>query len=147
MSLDAESFVDGRMGQIQAIDSNKRDAEAVCCYERRRQQKGKVQEGGTSSCRAVGERGPKVWRDEGAGRNQSGFSLRDFAGAKKREAASSPPSQRCSLGRFLGFRNRLGLFLSLGLGCELLLDLGRDGIGVHFVECGGIPKHTRTVLA
>jgi len=37
-----------------------------------------VQEEELDSCRAAGERGPDKERDEGAGRNQSGFSLRDF---------------------------------------------------------------------
>jgi hypothetical protein len=35
-------------------------------------------EGGTSSCRATGERGPEAKRDVGAGRNRRGFFLRDF---------------------------------------------------------------------
>jgi hypothetical protein len=40
--------------------------------------KGKVQEEELDSCRAAGERGAGKKRDEGAGRNRSGFSLRDF---------------------------------------------------------------------
>jgi hypothetical protein len=37
-----------------------------------------VQEGGTSSCRAAGERGPEQSGNVGAGRNRSGVFLRDF---------------------------------------------------------------------
>jgi hypothetical protein len=52
---------------------------------------GKVQEEELDSWRAAGERGPEARLDEGAGRNQHGFSLHDF-GAKKRGTAQYRPS-------------------------------------------------------
>ncbi|MBB5341399.1 hypothetical protein [Tunturiibacter gelidoferens] len=50
---------------------------------------GKVQEEELDSCRAAGERRPGA-RDEGAGRNQHGFSLRDFCAAR-RKGGELPP--------------------------------------------------------
>ena len=50
-----------------------------------------MQEEELDSCRGAGERGPELERDEGAGRNQSGFSLRNFRSNEDREAAASPP--------------------------------------------------------
>jgi hypothetical protein len=45
--------------------------------------------------------GPGGWqRDEGAGRNQHGFSLREFMRRKNGKAARCRPCVHCSLGRF-----------------------------------------------
>jgi predicted DNA-binding transcriptional regulator YafY len=60
--------------------------ETFCATQQKR---GKVQEGGTSSCREAGERGPKPGKDEGAGRNQQGFSL-PFSGKKQRRRVAAP---------------------------------------------------------
>ena len=99
------------------------------------------------SCRAAGERGPETWRDEGAGRNQSGFSLRDFTDSKKEGAAMRRPSESCLLGCFLsGFScglRRLLCFLFRG---ELLLDLGSDGVGVHLVHGSGLVEYLSRVM-
>jgi hypothetical protein len=46
--------------------------------------RGKVQEEELDSCRAAGERGPVARQDEGAGRNQQGFSLPFLRGMKMR---------------------------------------------------------------
>jgi hypothetical protein len=64
------------------------------------QKRGKVQEGGTSSCRATGERGPGGIRVQGE--TKAGSPCAIFGGAIN-EAAGSPPRWEMTLGRFLGF--------------------------------------------
>lgn len=54
-------------------------------------ERGMVLEGGTSSSRADGERGAGIQWDEGAGRNQRGFSLRDFRGGRSEERRTAAP--------------------------------------------------------
>jgi hypothetical protein len=102
--------------------------------------KGKVQEEELDSCRA-GPASEGRQRDEGAGRNPSGFSLRDFRAGKDEEAAGSPPLGRGLLGRLLGLGNKLWFLLGFRFGNELLFHLLRDGIRVHLVGSCSITKH------
>jgi len=60
---------------------------------------GKVQEEQLDSWRAAGERG-REQAEEGAGRNQHGFSLRDF-GARRRGRRNAAPLMDGKLGRIL----------------------------------------------
>src|SRR6187402_1348256 len=75
--------------------------------------------------------------DEGAGRNQQGFSLLDFA-RKDEGRRNTRPSMIGQLGHLLrGLGCWLCCLLCLLLGRELLLHLEGDGFGVHLVGSGG----------
>jgi hypothetical protein len=80
------------------------------------------------------------------GETKAGSPCAIFEAQRNERRQVRRPSERWSLGRFFCLGNGLGLLLRLGLGCELLLDLGRDGLGIYLVQGGGVPKHIRPVV-
>ena len=80
------------------------------------------------------------------GETKAGSPCAIFEAQRNERRQVRRPSERWNLGRFFDLGNGLGLLLRLGLGCELLLDLGRDGVRINLVQGGGIPKHIRSVV-
>jgi hypothetical protein len=64
-----------------------------------------------------------------------------------RFAALKEWSLGCFLGLGYGFGFRLRFLLCPGLGCELLLDLGSDGVGIDLVHGSRVTQHIRSVMA
>lgn len=74
--------------------------------------------------------------DEGAGRNQHGFSLPLFS---RMTAAPSPVESLGCL--FCRLRGSLYCLPRPFFRLHLLLHLERDGVSVHLIRGGGITKH------
>ena len=111
--------------------------------KRRFRHRGKVQEEGSTPAARPASGGR--WRNEGYREKPKRVLPARFSDAKK-EAASSPPLSAIELRPLSWPWKRLGFRLCPGLGCELLLDLGRDGFGINLVQSGGVPKHIRSVV-
>jgi hypothetical protein len=73
-------------------------------------------------------------RDEGSGRNPSGFSLRDFRiGKKGKGDRFAALFWFMELGCFLGFGGGLRIFFCLRLKSKLLFHFEGDSIGIYLV--------------
>jgi len=110
-----------------------------------------MQEGGTSSCRAAGERGRSQSGNVGGREKPKRCLPARFFDARKREAAGSPPSMDEALGCFVGLGNKFSFGLRLlfrsSFSRELLLHLLTNGLGVYLVQGGSILEHIGSTMA
>ena len=66
---------------------------------------------------------------------------------KDERTAVSSPAQFIGLSCAFDFGGRLRVLHCLGLGSKFLFGLGGDGIGIHLVSRGRIPKHIGSIVA